>query len=298
MSIRHLRTLIAVSEHGSFAAAAEAVALTQSAVSQQMKALEEELGLELFDRRKRPPQLNPTGKALIPRVRQLLYLYDGLGDRAAGPAGLEGLLEVGSVPPLLTNIVPRALAALRASQPSLQVRLTSGPSAELLARLDRRDLDAVLLSEPKPVPGGMTWRPVLEEPLMVIAPADTESRDYRELLTSLPFIRFNRSAWVGITIQTALQDLGIEVNEAMELDSLEAIREMVRHGLGVSVVPLSQSAPGDGDRLRSVPFGSPPRTRTLGMLERQQHVRTGLTAALYRELLAAAVLGDTAPTAG
>jgi DNA-binding transcriptional LysR family regulator len=286
MSLRHLRTLIAVSEHGSFAAAADAVSLTQSAVSQQMKALEDELGLELFDRRRRPPQLNGHGKALIQRARQLVYLYDGLRDPKGACADLEGMLEVGAVPTTLTGIVPRALAALRASQPSLQVRLVSGLSADLLVRIDRGDLDAALVSEPKPVPNGMIWRRVVDEPLVVIAPAGAGGGDYRELLTSLPFIRFNRSAWVGHTIQTALQDLGIEVNESMELDSLEAIRQMVRHGLGVSIVPVRCVEDNAADGLATVMFGSPPRVRTLGLLERQQHVKTGLTAALYRELLA------------
>jgi len=286
MSLRHLRTLIAVFEHGSFAAAAEAVSLTQSAVSQQMKALEDELGVELFDRRTRPPQPNAHGKALIQRVRQLVYLYDGLCEAPGARAELEGLLEVGAVPTTLTGIVPRALAALRGSQPSLQVRLVSGLSADLLAQVDRGDLDAALVTEPKPVPAGMRWRAVLDEPLMVIAPAGSDGDDYLQLLTSLPFIRFNRSAWVGHTIQTALQDMGIVVNEVMELDSLEAIRQMVRHGLGVSVVPVSSAEADAAEGLRAVPFGSPPRVRTLGLIERQQHVKTGLTTALYRELVA------------
>lgn len=286
MSLRHLRTLVAVSVHGSFAAAAEAVALTQSAVSQQMKALEEELGQELFDRSTRPPQLNAQGKALIQRARQLIHLYDGLAEPDAARDALEGLLDVGAVPTTLTGIVPRALAALRASQPSLQVRLVSGLSADLLARVDRGDLDAAVVSEPKPVPPGMNWRPIADQPLMVIAPPGMRNSDFRQLLTSRPFIRFNRSAWVGHTIQTALQDMGIEVNEAMQLDSLEAIREMVRHGLGVSVVPVSRTEPMPADGLVTVPFGSPPRLRTLGLLERKQHARTGLTTALYRELIA------------
>lgn len=64
MSFRHLRTIVAVAEHGFFAAAAQVVSLMQSAVSQQMKTLEEQLGLELFDRNKHPPQLNTRGEAL------------------------------------------------------------------------------------------------------------------------------------------------------------------------------------------------------------------------------------------
>ena len=284
MSLRHLRTLIAVSEHGSFAAAAEAVWLTQSAVSQQMKALEEELGIVLFDRNKRPPQLNHQGKALIQRARQLVYLYDGLKDLGSGAGDLEGLLEIGAVPTTLTGIVPRALGALRAAQPSLQVRVVSGLSADLLARVDRGDLDAAVVSEPKPVPRTLNWSPVADEPLMVVAPATETLDDYRAILESRSFIRFNRSAWVGQTIQTALQDMGIEVQETMELDSLEAIWQMVRHGLGVSIVPMRCVEDNAAMDLKTVPFGDPPRRRTLGLLERQEHLKTGLTAALLREL--------------
>ena len=284
MSLRHLRTLIAVSEHGSFAAAADAIWLTQSAVSQQMKALEEELGIVVFDRHKRPPQLNQQGKALIQRARQLVYLYDGLKDLKNGAGDLEGLLEIGAVPTSLTGIIPRALVALRAVQPSLQVRVVSGLSADLLARVERGDLDAAVVSEPRSAPGTLDWRPIVDEPLIVVAPATETLNDYREILQSRAFIRFNRSAWVGQTIQTALQDMGINVQETMELDSLEAICQMVRHGLGVSIVPMRCVEDNTMMDLKTLPLGKPPRLRTLGLLERHEHLKTGLTTAMLREL--------------
>ncbi len=164
------------------------------------------------------------------------------------------------------------------------MRVSSGLSAELMAKVDRGDLDAAIVSEPKPVPTGMLWRPVAEEPLMVIAPRSAAATDARELLESLPFIRFNRSAWVGHIIQTRLMDMGIRVREAMELDSLEAIRQMVRHGLGVSVVPYRCVEDRDAEELRWVPFGEAPITRSIGLIERQEHLQTGLTTALYNEL--------------
>lgn len=284
MSLRHLRTLIAVAEHGSFAAAADAVCLTQSAVSQQMKVLEQELGQVLFDRKTRPPQLNAQGRALIQRARQLVALYEGLSNPGRSRGGLQGLLEIGAVPTTLTGIVPRALRALREAQPSLQVRVVSGLSADLLARVDRGHLDAAVVSEPKPVPPGMRWHPVALEALMVVAPESETLADFRSILEQRPFIRFNRSAWVGQIIQTALQDMGIDVQETMELDSLEAIWQMVRHGLGVSVVPVR--GPGDGPTrdLRTVMFGDPPRVRSLGLVERRDHLNEPLTMTLLQEL--------------
>lgn len=287
MNIRHLKTLITVSEKGSFAAAAEAVFLTQSAVSQQMKALERELGAELFDRTHRPPLLNARARGLIQRARQLVYLYEQLSDEASETSELTGLLEIGAVHTALANLLPRALVRLRASQPTLQVRVSSGLSAELMARLDRGDLDAVVISEPKPVPNSLKWSEVAQEPLMVIAPADCKGDDYRSVLSEKPFIRFSRNAWVGHTIQRMLDDLGVRVSEGMELDSLDVIRQMVRHGLGVSVVPAPAIDSLRSERIRVLPLGDPPGHRVIGMLERQEHAKMGLTAALCRELIAA-----------
>ncbi len=293
MSLRHLRTLIAVAEHRSFAAAAEAVCLTQSAVSQQMKMLEQELGLNLFDRNKRPPQLNAHGKALIQRARQLVALYESLQHLGRPSGALQGLLEIGAVPTTLTGIVPRALRALRETQPSLQVRVVSGLSADLLARVDRGDLDAAVVSEPKPVPPGMQWHPVAIEALMVVAPETESLDDFRTILERRPFIRFNRNAWVGQIIQTALQDMGIEVQETMELDSLEAIWQMVRHGLGVSVVPVRGLGDEPTRDVKTVMFGAPPRVRSLGLIERRNHLNERLTLSLLQELRRVAGISAT-----
>ena len=287
MNIRHLKTLIAVSEKGSFAAAAEAVFLTQSAVSQQMKTLEQDLGVELFDRTHRPPLLNSRGRGLIQRARQLVYLYEQLSNEASETSDLMGLLEIGAVPTALTHLLPRALVKLRVSQPTLQVRVSSGLSAELMARLDRGDLDAVVISEPKPIPKSLEWSEVAHEPLVVIAPEDCKGDDYQSVLSEKPFIRFSRNAWVGHTIQRILDDLGVRISEGMELDSLDVIRQMVRHGLGVSVVPAPAIDPLQSEGIRVLPFGNPPVHRVIGMLERQENAKTNLTAALYQELIAA-----------
>ena len=95
MSIRRLRTLVAVAEQGTFAAAAESVFVSQAAVSMQMKALEQALGVTLFDRRRRPPALNPVGLALVPRAREVIRAYDAMlrADKARIHSEIAGALE-------------------------------------------------------------------------------------------------------------------------------------------------------------------------------------------------------------
>lgn len=121
MSIRALRTLVAVSQYGSFCAAAEAENLTPSAVSHQMKGLEDQLGVELFDRSAKTAVLNSQGHLLATRAEKLVNDYDNLGMEISPQGQLAGELALGAVPTTLTDIVPKALADLRRNFPALKI---------------------------------------------------------------------------------------------------------------------------------------------------------------------------------
>ena len=124
---------------------------------------------------------------------------------------------------------------------------------------------------------------------MVIAPAGTPGDSDRELLESLPFIRFKRFAWAGRIIDTHLRARGIQVRPGMEIDSLEAVAGMVVNGLGVFVAPSRPIAEPFPPGIRALPFGVPPMTRGVGITERTESAKTDMVRALYDELLAAAV---------
>lgn len=282
MELRPLRTLVSIADQGSFAAAAESLGLTQSAISLQVKALEESLGRALFDRGHRPPRLTEAGRQLVVEARQILSLYDRI---FAGEDNLlSGELVLGAVPTALGGIMPPALVALRASHPQLSIRVVSGLSNELADQLRAGSLDASLASEPQHLPEGLRARPIRQDPLVVIAPPDVPGNRDRELLESQPFIQFSRRAWAGEQIDQALRERGIAVRRAMEIDSLEAILEMVRHRLGVSVVPLPYGRRPESLGLRALPFGNPPLTRPLVLLERADSPKSRLIAALGQAL--------------
>jgi len=291
MDIRHLKTLIAIAENRSFAAAADAVGLTQSAVSLHVKALEEQLQTSLFDRSTRPPLLNAQGIVLVEKAREIVALCDGLTDSLRGER-VGGVLDLGAVPTALTGILPGALVNLNTQHADLRIRVTSGLSAELADAVRKGALDVALVSEPDQLATGLSWHPVVHEPLMVIAPKDAPGETDRELLEALPFIRFKRFAWAGRLIDTHLKDRGIHLSSGMEMDSLEAVAGMVAHGLGVSVVPARTIAVPFPDNVRAVAFGKPPLTRTIGLVERTANAKDDMVRALYAELLTVSAMAD------
>lgn len=284
MDIRHLKTLIAIAEHKSFAAAADAIGLTQSAVSLHIKALESLLHTQLFDRSTRPALMNANGKALVDKAREIVRLSDSLTMTMENNE-IAGHLELGAVPTALTGVLAAALVSLNKSQPNLLIRVTSGLSAELAEGVRKGQLDVAVVSEPTDLNAGLSWHACGAEPLMVIAPKGTKGKSDKDLLEALPFIRFKRFAWAGRLIDEHIHERGIKTEPGMEIDSLEAVSIMVASGLGVSVVPkrpIKEPFPGG---VRILPFGEPPVQRTIGLVERTQNPKARLVRLLYEELL-------------
>jgi DNA-binding transcriptional LysR family regulator len=283
MDSRLLRTLVTIADTGSFSAAGDMCGLTQSAISLHIKALEDELGHRLFDRSKRPPILNARGRALVARAREYLALGQQIHDDFSTVEPI-GNLELGAVPSCLTGLLPQALADLRASHAHFRIRVTSGLSAELTARVMNGELDVAVVSEPAHLPREANWYGFAREPLLVIAPADARGDGYRALLEAHPFIMFSTRTWAGRQINQHIQDHAIPVRVNMEIDSLEAIVQMVRRGLGVSVIPSRYGETPLPAGIRSVPFGSPPHVRAIGLIERSANPKAHLVSTLHGQL--------------
>ena len=105
MSIRHLRTLLAIRDHGSFSAAGDAILITHAAVSQQIKALEARWNVTLFDRRPRSPQLTPLGHAFAAKAEAVVRAYDNMLAEIIDGAGFDDDIGLGAVPTTLTGLV-------------------------------------------------------------------------------------------------------------------------------------------------------------------------------------------------
>ncbi|SHG80849.1 LysR family transcriptional regulator [Streptoalloteichus hindustanus] len=171
VELRQLRYFLAVAEEGGFGRAAERLTIVQSAVSQQIRRLERELGLTLFDRSTRRVRLSAAGERFLPEARAVLAAADRARAVAAEiVAGDEGVLRLGVIHGPGDRLY-RALAALAAVAPALRVRLTRAAPAERVAAVRSGALDAAFVRGLTAAPG-LEALPVWTDPLHVALPAD------------------------------------------------------------------------------------------------------------------------------
>ena len=291
MSIRALRTLISVHRHGSFRAAAEAEHLTPAAVSQQMRNLETAWDLALFERARRTPKLTEVGLALVAEASAVVGSYDALADKVRSRGDISGELTLGAVPTTLTGLMPLALSQLKVLHPGLQIRIVPGLSHQLLLQLDRGQIHAAVISRPEILPPSLTFSKIAEEELVLLVAAGTQPRPPKDLLRAEPFIRLNRDAVVGRQIEAWLQSNDIVVDDAMELEGLDAISSMVAAGIGISIVPKRCIIEGEHLPLKTVSLGPNAPKRTLGLVQRVDSAKTHNIGAAQTALRKAVAIG-------
>jgi len=154
VELRHLRYFVAVAEELHFRRAAERLYVAQPAVSEQIRKLEAELGVRLFDRNHRSVSLTQAGSALLVEARRVLHQAE-IAQRAARNAhdSAGSMLRIGYVPDALPASVPRALQALASEAPHVEVSLETGPTHQLIQSVHDERLDAVVVGLPAPSAG-------------------------------------------------------------------------------------------------------------------------------------------------
>lgn len=265
MSIRLLRTLVVVADSRTFSAAATQICVTHAAVSQQMQTLESDLGIILFDRSKRTPELTPVAHEIVRKARRLVAEYDDLVPSVVGDDGLSGEVTFGVLPTTLTGLTPEIMVRLRTRFPQLRLHVRPDLTGALLTDIERGRLDIAVLSKPHLLPLGIEFKALVSEPLELIVSREIDGKDAVKLLSSQPFIRFNRNAVVGTLIDNWISSKRIHVSETMELDSLEAIESMVHANLGVSIVPKRCVQPKNSIPLKRISLGDDAPVRCLGL---------------------------------
>lgn len=282
MNLRQLRSITTILQQGSFAAAGDRIGLSHSAISVQMQQLENSLGIDLFDRSRRPVTLTVEGARIAGIASEVLEKLETIKQVASGAETLDSI-AIGFIPTTVQNLLPRVLEALRQEFPALQVRVKSGLSGELAAAVSRRELDYALLTTPVVEIPELDITAIASEPFYVIAPVDRgKITADDELLRSMPYIAFSRRTWVGQHIAARLQQRGIHIRESIEIDSLEAIENLVAKGFGVAIVPRRLHAAIDTKNIVHIPFGRPVDTRQLALVQPVSRPKTRFDLALKK----------------
>ena len=247
LDVKRLRVLREVAAHGSFSAAAEALAYTQSAVSQQIAALEREAGTVLVDRNARGVKLTDAGEALVRHADAILARLADAEAELEAIAGLRGgRLRLVAFPSAGATLAPRAVAAFRERHPAVDITLIPGEPEDGIAALKGGETDIALLIES----GFETCHdpaiertPIMEDPMYALLPAGHPLAERRRL--RLDDLRDD--SWImGPPVTTcpdseillrACQGAGFEPRIAFNSDDYLAIQGFVAAGMGVSLIP-------------------------------------------------------------
>ncbi|MCS2608721.1 LysR substrate-binding domain-containing protein [Halomonas dongshanensis] len=265
--IRELKTFIVVAQEGTFAAAANKIGLTQAAVSAQMKRLEEALGTPLFERQGRLSRLNTRGHELLGKAQELLALYAQLG--TSNSAATVNSVTLGAIASIQRMLLPDILARFHRQHPDCRSRVVPGVSMELVDQVDTGKLDmAILIRPPFALQADLHWHTLAHEPFHLLVPKRTHGSDWRALLESQPFVRYDRASFGGRQVERFLRQQACAVREVCEVDELDAILRLVANGVGVALVPHTLAFSRWPAQVRALPLGEHTFYRDVGLIHR------------------------------
>ncbi|MDF1749352.1 MAG: LysR substrate-binding domain-containing protein [Alphaproteobacteria bacterium] len=264
--LTELKTFVAVARFGTFAAAGDRMGLTQSAVSGQMKRLEEKLGQPLFARTGRSAVLNETGRRVLARAGDLLALADTLADPIE-PDAQTGRLRVGAIASMHPTILRRALPMFSSEFLKVQVQVVPGTSLDLLDQIDAGDLDLAIIILPGfGLPPTLSWKPLLQERFVLATPLSWKIDTLQDALSTLPFLRYNRTSFGGRQVERFLDGHRITTQDRVELDDIPTILMMVSDGFGIAIIPETEAYAAELSQVQIIAIDQPDFVREIGII--------------------------------
>lgn len=223
-------------ETSSFSAAGARLGLTQSAVSTQIRRLEEDLDCLLFERNGKSVTVSEAGRRLLPEAMQLLDLFNRMKGYGNVPPDSRPI-DIGAISTAQMTLLPKALLRFRKDFPDVRVNIVPGMSTQLLMQIDAREVDIAVIIKPRlGIPSDLRWISLMQESFVVILPAGI-SLPLNELPGALPFVRYNRSSHGGQMVDRYLKSNNLWVRDDIELDEPLVIMNVVAEGLGWSIIP-------------------------------------------------------------
>ena len=296
MTLTELRYIVAVARERHFGRAAETCFVSQPTLSVAVKKLEEELGLQLFERGAGEVSVTPSGQKIVAQAQRVLEEAARIKElAAAGRDPLAGPLRLGAIYTIGPYLLPKLIPILRRAAPQMQLHIQENFTHVLAELLKNGEVDVILIALPFAEPG-IEARAVYDEPFMVAVPKghawDGRKRPVSsEELTKESLLLLGE----GHCFRDQVLDICHVVRakersplaRTVEGGSLETIRQMVAGGVGVTVLPsTSITSNTSSDLIRLLPFARPTPTRRVALAWRKSFPRPEAIEALRKSILA------------
>ena len=241
MDFKQLRAFITVAEAGSVTRAAESLSLVQPAVSRQLRLLEQDLGVDLFERERHGMVLTEPGRTLLAYARRaMLELDRARAELGSAAEGVKGLVTVGLLPSTSDVLAGALVSALRAKYPGIRTRIAMGYAGTLQQWLENGEVDVALLYGVERMPGIQTT-PLLKEALWVVGPPSAKLRKQNPVpvakLANVPLILPSGPHGIRTLVDHACAVAGVEPHIVAETNAMSIQKSLVLDGHGMTVLP-------------------------------------------------------------
>lgn len=269
-SLKQFRYLDAIARHGHFGKAAAHCAVTQPALSMQIQELEQELGVQLVERRRQGAKLTQVGREVARRAQRILNEVRDIGDYARQcRAPLSTPVRLGVIPTVAPYVLPALLPLIRADYPQLVVQVRETHTQQLIAELDDGTLDLLLLALPVEHPEIETMRLIEDRFLLAMPPG----RKLKGRVRATPEL-FAHDRLLLLEEGHCLREQALAVCDLRQVEdvdtfgasSLSTIVQMVANGMGLTFLPeISIGVEARAERVAIGRFADPEPSRTLGL---------------------------------
>jgi DNA-binding transcriptional LysR family regulator len=285
MELASLRAFVQVARERSFSQAADALYITQPAVSKRIASLETELGAPLFDRVGRQVLLTELGHHLLPRAEQILHGIADIQQELANLSGeVTGLLAMGTSHHIGLHRLPPILRRYTDRYPDVELDIRFMSSERVSLAVAQGELELGVITLPLKPSEPLRLQPIWRDPLLIVAaedhPLTGRARITAEELIRYPAVLPTKSTYTRSLLEQALSHLEGEIRCGLSTDYLETLKMMASIGLGWSLLPEIMLGPG----LAVLNVSGVRLERSLGIVTHRQRTLSNAARAMIREL--------------
>lgn len=242
MDFNALQAFTEVARHQSFSQAAEALFITQPAISKRITALERELGVKLFNRINRSVSLTEAGRALLPRVQAIRSEIEAIRRYAADLSGdVSGTLSMGTSHHIGLRRLPPVLKQFNQEYPHVQLNIRFEDSEQACLAVERGELEIAIATLPAHIPPQLETKTIWTDRLEIVTAPDHPLQQQAEVslqdLSTQPCVLPSKDTFTYQILREALQQLNVELNVHMSTNYIETLKMLVSSGFGWSLLP-------------------------------------------------------------